>query len=56
MTQQDLDGLDPDDPRDRHVLPVFPGERPHDKTMRCWCKPRRDRRDSRMVVHSREAA
>lgn len=38
-----------------HVIPVFVGERKHQVSRKCWCKPRRDRVEKRIVIHNRRA-
>ena len=38
-----------------HVIPEFPGEREHEASVLCWCRPRRDEEDPRLVVHDRMA-
>lgn len=40
---------------DQHVIPKFPGERQHAASVLCWCRPRRDEEDPRVVVHDRRA-
>lgn len=44
-----------DQPDDVHVLPVFPGEREHPASVDCWCGPRRDVEEPRLVIHERRA-
>lgn len=46
---------DRDSPEDVHVLPVFPGEREHPASIDCWCGPRRDAEEPRLVIHERRA-
>lgn len=38
-----------------HVMPVFPGEREHTPSVLCWCHPRRDGQEPRVVIHERVA-
>ncbi len=47
--------MTPDSSDDLHVFPVFPGEREHDLTVRCWCRPRRDAEEPQLVIHERRA-
>lgn len=37
-----------------HVYPIFPGEREHVEAATCWCNPKRDEDDARLIVHDRE--
>ncbi len=48
-------GVD-DEPNDTfHVLPVYPGERKHAASVRCWCGPRQSDDEPRLWVHDRIA-
>lgn len=38
-----------------HVIPTFVGEREHDESLRCWCGPRQDAEEPRVLVHERRA-
>jgi hypothetical protein len=38
-----------------HVMPRFPGEREHEESLRCWCRPRRDSEQPHLIVHERRA-
>lgn len=40
---------------DLHVVPEFAGERQHETSMGCWCGPKRDHIEPRVVVHERRA-
>lgn len=48
------DAIDDSD-TDLHVLPEFPGEREHQTSIDCWCRPKRDEQNHRLVVHERRA-
>lgn len=45
-----------DEPEARiHVIPCFPGERKHEESIDCWCRPRRDIEEPIVVIHERRA-
>ncbi len=38
-----------------HVVPVFVGERKHEASPKCWCKPRKDTVERGLYLHHRRA-